>query len=161
MMHSSVLLLCIITASSAFSQDRAVPKLTSYVYDETRLLNAAKLASLDSALKSLHAASQVRIAAVIIDTLGGYEINELVTEIGNANQFGIGSEKAAIILVSLRPRKTWLAPSRVLEPLLPNSTLQSIYESVLRPGLQSGDFYHAFTSTAKAMIDSASTGSTK
>lgn len=130
-----------------------IPKLTSPVYDETNSLNANQIAQLEEKLHRYEDSTSTQIAVVIINDLGDYPVSDFAVEVAEENK--IGQEKknnGGLILISLNPRKAWIATGYGLEPTLTDLESSQIYREILRPGLQQGDFYGAIDRATTAMM---------
>jgi uncharacterized protein len=101
-----------------------------------------------------------QIAVVILDNLSGYEPEVFATELGE--KWGVGGaqfDNGIVVLVSMgneqENRKAFIAVGRGLEGAIPDMTAGQIYEDVLVPNLQSGNFYGAFDRATDALIKAA------
>jgi uncharacterized protein len=158
----SVLLLYTI-ASLAFATyglaqstaDREIPTLQggARVYDETNTLTPGEIAQLDLKLKAFEDSTTTQIIVVMIGALGNNEISEYAIEVGRHNKVGQAKKNnGAIVLIAKDARKAWIATGMGLEASLTDLEAGLIYREVLRPGLQTGNFYDAIDSTTAAIM---------
>lgn len=127
------------------------------VYDETNTLTPGEISQLDLKLKAFEDSTTTQIIVVIIGALGNNEVSEYAVEVGRYNK--VGQEKknnGAIVLIAKDDRKAWIATGMGLEASLTDLEAGLIYREVLRPGLQSGDFYGAIDSTTSAIMQATS-----
>lgn len=123
------------------------------VYDETNTLSQGEISQLDAKLKAFEDSTTTQIIVVIIKALGNNEISEYAVEVGRYNKVGQDKKNnGAIVLISKDDRKAWIATGMGLEASLTDLEAGLIYREVLRPGLQSGDFYGAIDSTTSAIM---------
>jgi uncharacterized membrane protein YgcG len=138
-------------AAALPAQSRDIPRLTSVFYDETGKLSHLEIVELEKSLIDLADSVQVGLIGVMLDTLGGYEIEDITLEIARPLDV-TPYKKEVFVLVSMRPRKAWIYPSIAAEKIISDKELNRIYERVLRPALQAGDFSVAFKTTFEAIL---------
>jgi uncharacterized protein len=145
-------------ATTSFAQsagDRPIPTLTkSPVYDETNTLTPSEIAQLETKLRAFEDSTSTQIIIVMISELGNNEISDYAIKVGRHNKVGQDKKNnGAIILISMNPRKAWIATGYGLEASLTDLETGLIYREVLRPGLQAGNFYAALDSTTSALMN--------
>src|SRR5690606_36901852 len=96
----------------------------------------------------------------VLQDLGGYEVSQYATELGE--KWGVGGaqfDNGIVILVSLgnenETRQAYIAVGRGLEGAIPDITAGHIFDDALVPNLRANNFYRAFDETTNALIQAA------
>ncbi len=130
-----------------------IPKLNSPVYDETGTLTNEQADALRRKLRANEDSTSTQIAIVIVTTLNDYPVNDFAIEVGQENKVGQNKKNnGAIILLAKNDHKGFIATGYGLEPTLTDATCNYIYQNILRPALQQGDFYGGLDKATDAII---------
>jgi uncharacterized protein len=138
--------------SISFAQRPAVPKLTSPVYDETATLVSEQADALRRRLSAYLDSTSTQIVIVIMSSLHDSPEGDFAFDIINQNKIGQAKKNnGAAILISINDRKAFIAPGIGLEPTLTDALCHDIFEQILKPALQHGDFYGGLQKTIDAL----------
>jgi uncharacterized protein len=131
----------------------AIPHFTSPVYDETNTLTPSEKEALERKLYMYADSTSTQIQIGIISSTNGYPVSDLATETAQENKLGQSKKNnGALILISKSDRKAFIATGYGLEPTLTDASLTIIFQNILKPALQRGDFYGGLDSTISAMM---------
>lgn len=126
------------------------------VNDFTNTLSESDQRSLEQKLVAYDQESSVQIAIVIINSLGGSEISDYAFRLGEKWGIGqAGSDNGALILVSMKDRKMWIATGYGLEATVTDALCASIVENEMKPRFRKGDFVGGLTAASDAIIQAS------
>jgi uncharacterized protein len=149
---STPLIIPIASAQSSGSRP-AIPHFTSPVYDETNTLTPSEKEALERKLYMYADSTSTQIQIEIISSTNGYPVSDLATETAQENKLGQSKKNnGALILISKNDRKAFIATGYGLEPTLTDAALTVIFQNILKPALQRGDFYGGLDSTISTMM---------
>ncbi|QKJ32091.1 TPM domain-containing protein [Mucilaginibacter mali] len=133
-----VMVLC---TSLAFAQEFP-EKSKTLVTDYTNTLSAEQQQQLEQKLFTHNDTSAIKIAAVIMKSTGGYDINQYGALLGR--KWGIGNKDkntGVLILVAMADRKMSIQTGYGVEGALPDAITQSIIQHDMKPRFKAGDYY--------------------
>jgi len=146
-------------AGNSFAQKSdhpQVPKLTSPVYDATGSLTSDQADALRRRLLAYQDSTSTQIVVVIVSSLHDNPESDYAFEIINQNKIGQAKKNnGAAILISKGDRKAFIAPGIGLEPTLTDAACNDIFQNILRPALQQGDFYGGLQKSVDALIQAS------
>ncbi len=137
------------------------PKLVNNLSQEfPDFLSSGEEAALEKKLQDFAAETSNQIVVVIVDDLKGYEPYDFATELGQ--QWGVGQEKednGVVILVKPTggqgERKTFIAPGRGLEGVIPDMTANDIVNKEMIPNFKDGNFYQGIDNACNVIMSLA------
>lgn len=145
---AAVLLALAIAAAGA---DFAALRPEGYVSDFARVIPSERRAELERYCKAVEAATGAQLALVTLPGLDG----EPVEDVANLlyRKWGIGSKKTnegALLLISIRDRRTRLEVGYGLEAIVPDGYAGSLLRE-MRPALRGGDIGGAMAAAAQTL----------
>jgi len=164
-MKRLLLLLSVFSFLVAFGQKEDIPPPPNparLVNDFTRnTLTPEQVEALERKLVAYDDSTSNQIVVVIMPDLKGYQASEFATELGE--KWGVGGQanfdNGIVILVSMggsgEKRQAFIAVGRGLEGAIPDMTAGYIFDEMLVPNLQSGNYYRAFDDATTALIKAA------
>ncbi|MFC2175620.1 TPM domain-containing protein [Bacteroidota bacterium] len=135
-----------------FGQDFPA-KSNRLVNDYAKVLSVQEQISLEQNLVAYSQESSVQIAVVIMETLNGYPIDDYAFQLGE--KWGVGqaeTDNGALVLVSVKERKMWIATGYGLEASLTDALSKRIIENEIKPYFKQGDYYGGLVAGTDAMI---------
>jgi uncharacterized protein len=117
------------------------------------LLTPQEEANLERKLVGYYDSTSTQIAVVTVKTIGDYAISEYATDLGR--KWGVGGKEnnnGVVILVSMEPRKTFIAMGYGMEGVLPDAYVKRVTSDVLNPNLSSGNYYQAFDQASESLF---------
>lgn len=116
---------------------------------------------LESKLETFANETSNQIVIVIVDNLNDYEPWEFATRLGEKWKIGQEKEDNGIVIL-IKPtksengkRKSFIAPGKGLEGVIPDAICRQIEDNELVPYLKSGQFYTALDNTTNVLMDLA------
>jgi uncharacterized protein len=159
-MKKLLLIISLLSFVHVFGQKEAVPNPPNpprLVNDFEDKLTPEQEQRLEQKLVAYDDSTSNQIVIVILHDLKGYEPAPFATELGE--KWGVGGQSkfdnGIVILVSMEPRKAFIAIGRGLEGAIPDMTAGYIYDEYLVPNLKAGNFYQAFDQATTALIQAA------
>lgn len=123
-------------------------------------LTANENAQLEEKLEKFARETSNQIVIVIVDDLGGYDINGFATDI--IHNWGVGQAKADNgIAIIIKPtggeneRDAYIGVGYGLEGAIPDITAKHIVENEIIPQFKSGDYYNGLNSAVNVLMDLA------
>lgn len=118
------------------------PSPPRLVNDYTNTLSADQQAALEQKLVAYDDSTSNQVAIVIVPTTGDYAPVDYATKLGRV--WGIGNKRTnngVVILVAKDDRQVFISPGYGLEGALPDITVKSIVEDVIKPNFRQEDFF--------------------
>lgn len=158
MRYFFAILVILLTASAAFSQDwqSSLPQPTGQVNDFAGVLDAATKQQLETRLREFKQKTnpQVDIAVAIVNTTGDRPMFDY--SLALARQWKIGSKETdnpgALLCVAIADRKYYTQVSKDLEDELPDGTVGSIQRQALVPEFKKGNYGKGIADTIELYI---------
>jgi len=162
------LLLGIVFIFSAKAQDDIIPNKPSppHLYNNLskelpQFISSNEAATLEEKLISIAESTSNQIAIVVVDDLGGTDINDFATRL--FNKWGIGKDNNDNgVLILVKPtqtngrRETFIVTGYGLESVLPDITCQKIVDNEILPNFKDGNYYLGLTNAVDAISKFAS-----
>ncbi|MGB0918262.1 MAG: TPM domain-containing protein [Flavobacteriales bacterium] len=128
-------------------------KSNRLVNDYTNTLSKSEVRQLEQKLVAYDKESSVQIAAVVINSLDGYEISDYAFRLGEKWGIGqAGTDNGALILVSMKDRKMWIATGYGLEGTLTDALAKRIIENEMKPRFRNNDYAGGLSAASDAII---------
>lgn len=131
----------------------AKPKLQTSVYDQVGLLSDQEKAELEQKLIHYSDTTSTQIVVVILNSLQGEYIGTFAAEW--AHQWGIGQkgqDNGVLLMVSKEDREFWITTGYGVEAVLTDAKSKWIYEQMIKPAFQKGNYYAGLDSGTTAII---------
>lgn len=123
------------------------------VNDYANVLSVSEKQQLSDKLRQYDRESSTTIIVVTIPSIGGYEIAQYATELGNRWEIGrAGKNNGVVILAAIQERKINISVGRGLEGALTDLTSGQIIRREISPAFKQGDYYAGFSRGADAVI---------
>lgn len=129
------------------------PEPPRLVNDLAGVLSAEQVQTLENQLVQYDKESSTQITIVTVKSLGGYEIAQYATELGN--RWGVGrkgKDNGVVILAAIEDRRINISPGYGLEGALPDITCGRIIQNEIKPAFKRRDYYTGFIQAANAII---------
>ncbi len=142
--------------STAFAQPQKFPAYTGHVNDFANVIDQQTEQKLETWLNNFEKLTGTQIAAVTVQSLEGWPVEEYANELYRA--WGIGAksgenrDKGALLIVALQDRKTRLETGYGLEADVPDGLAGEIIRR-MRPSLQQGQYSQAMTTGVRTLLD--------
>jgi uncharacterized protein len=148
-----LLLFSLLLPLSSVAQD--FPKRTDrLVNDFTNTLSKQGVRELSTLLEGYERESSIEIAVVIIATLDGYDISQYTFDLGEKWGIGKGStDNGALMLVSKKDRKIWIATGYGVEGALPDALVSRIISNEILPRFKQDDYFGGIKAGALAIME--------
>lgn len=154
--YLSLLLLAFTTSFSVLARDSdfpEVPKPPRLVNDFAGMMNAEQRSVLEAKLLEYEQTSSTQITVITIKNLGGYEVSQYATELGQRWGVGqAGKDNGVVVLASLEDRKVNISTGYGLEGALTDIMCGRIIRNEIVPNFKQGNFYKGFDKAADAII---------
>ena len=128
-------------------------KSNRLVNDYTNTLSNQEVRQLEQKLVAYDKESSVQLAVVLINTLDGHEIGDYAFRL--AEEWGVGqadTDNGALILVSMKDRKMWIATGYGLEGTLTDALSKRIVENEMKPHFRNNDYAGGLSAASDAII---------
>lgn len=132
------------------------PSPPRLVNDYTNTLSADQQAALEQKLVAYDDSTSNQVAIVIVPTTGDYAPVDYATKLGRV--WGIGNKRTnngVVILVAKDDRQVFISPGYGLEGALPDITVKSIVEDVIKPNFRQEDFFRGLDLGTTAIFKAA------
>lgn len=129
------------------------PNPPRLVNDFAGFMNAEQVAKLEAKLLEYEKTSSTQITVVTIKNLGGYDVAQYATELGQ--RWGVGQEgkdNGVIVLASKDDRKINISTGYGVEGALTDIMCGRIIRNEITPEFKKGNFYKGFDRAADAII---------
>ena len=137
------------------------PKQAKLVYNLSTqfpdFLSSQEQTSLNQKLSLFAKESSNQILILIVDSLGGLEVNDFSTQL--FNQWGLGQEgKNNGVLLLVKPtieeggRKVYINVGYGLEATIPDLMAKQIIDTVIVPAFKAGEYYAAFDQATDVLM---------
>ncbi|MBF9252951.1 TPM domain-containing protein [Pontibacter sp. 172403-2] len=160
MKHSILFLYCCLLSILAFGQDSDFPPRPTpprLVNDLAGMLTPDEEQALEQKLVNYNDTTSTQIAIVTITSIGGYDINQYTTQLGE--QWGVGgkeNDNGIIILVAKNERQVSIQTGYGMEHIVPDAIAKRITERTLKPNFQQGNYYKGLNEATNLIISLAS-----
>jgi uncharacterized protein len=141
-----------LTICGSFAQDFPV-KPDRLVNDYTNTLSVDQVNQLEQKLVAFDDSTSTQIAVVIIKSLGGYEIADYASRLGE--KWGVGRDKknnGVVLLVALEDRKVTIQTGYGVEGALPDAIARRIIENEIKPDFKNANYYQGLEKGTDAII---------
>ena len=136
------LILFLLFTAAIFAQKPEIPKISSWATDLTGTLSPEQTASLNSKLQAYSDTTSNQVVFLMIETLGGYPIEDYSNEAAKVNNIGTKKNNNGILLLVVKnDHKLRIEVGYGLEGIFPDALSNSIIRTVIRPYLLKDDFY--------------------
>lgn len=138
------------------AQERKYPAYSGHVNDFAGVMDAATKQNLETILTNFEKKTGAQIAAVTVESLNERPVEEYALEL--YREWGIGAksgenkDKGALLLISLKDRKTRLEVGYGLEGDLPDGLAGEIIRR-MRPFLQQGQYSQGMNVGVRTLVD--------
>ena len=151
-MRKALSILLFLVPIVLFGQDFP-EKSNRLVNDYTNTLSNSDVKQLEQKLVAYDKESSVQIAIVVINTLDGYDIADYAFKLGEKWGVGqAGTDNGALILVSMKDRKMWIATGYGLEATLTDALSKRVVENEMKPRFRNDDYAGGLSAAADAII---------
>ncbi len=136
---SLLLLFSLHLHAQRFPEKQSPPKL---VNDFAEILTQSDRVRLEKKLVAYDDSTSTQIAVIILDDIGGDDINLYSAEL--AEEWGIGQQgkdNGLLVLLSMEDRKIAIQVGYGLEPVVTDAISKSIIENYILPEFRNGNFY--------------------
>jgi len=130
------------------------PKPAAWVTDSAEIIDSAKEEALNRKLESFKQSGGGEILVFTFPSLEGEEVVDYTNRV--ADKWKIKGDRAAILFVFVRDRKTWIQVGYGLEGVITDSKASSIYRNVLVPNFRQGDYAGGIDKAVDQLIALAS-----
>jgi uncharacterized protein len=116
-------------------------------------LNPHEKKALERKLVAFDDSTSSQIVVVTINSLDGWDIGMLATEIGQKWEVGQkGKDNGIVVLASKQDRKVFIATGYGMEGVVPDAIAKRIVESYIVPNFKQGNFYKGFDEATDVLI---------
>lgn len=115
--------------------------LNAPVIDQTNILNAADLSSLEAKIRAIYQAGRAQIAIVLVPSTGNEPIFDAALRL--AEQWKLGTaeqDNGLLIFVAVQDRRVQILTGYGLESILPDVVTSRIIREVVTPAFREGDY---------------------
>lgn len=140
-----------------FAQIPEKPNPPRLVNDFAKILTPYQVSHLEEKLVAYDDSTSVQIAVVIVESLGGINVDDYAIELGR--KWGVGNQKTnngVVILISTGggegQRKVFISPGYGLEASLSDYTSKTIVDAEMIPEFRQGNIYRGIEKGADAII---------
>ena len=150
------ILMIVLLSQFAYAGDNDFPKPPNpprLVNDFAGMLTQGEAQQLEAKLLEYEKTSSTQITIVTIKNLGGYDVAQYATELGQ--RWGVGhkgKDNGVVILASKDDRKVNISTGYGLEGALTDIMCGRIIRNEIVPQFKKGDFYGGFSKAADAVI---------
>ncbi|MEM9696586.1 MAG: TPM domain-containing protein, partial [Myxococcota bacterium] len=137
------------------------PRRTGYITSTSSALKRAEVAVIDDALARYYEATNNTIAVLVVDSLGGEAIEDVVYD--TATRWGVGDaqqDNGVLLVVAMRDRKSRIEVGEGLEGDLTDIESRFILDDVLRPSFRALQYRDGILRTVQAISKEISPGQT-
>lgn len=156
-MKKILLIICLLGSVIGWSQDfPKAPNPPRLVNDFANKLTPEEANQLEQKLVALDESTSNQIAIVIVNSLGGYDIQDYATKL--FRDWGIGNKKTnngVLILASIEDRKIRIEAGYGLEGAIPDITAGSIIRNTITPAFKKGKFYDGLNAATDDLAKAA------
>ena len=119
----------------------AAPAPRAYVNDEAGVMDARTAGELNGVLSELDARAKAQVAVLVVNTLGGADIETYAAAI--YKKWGVGdrrTNRGVLLLVAVRDHKARIEVGYGLEGILPDGLTGGIQDKYMVPYFRKGDY---------------------
>lgn len=129
------------------------PRLIMPVEDFAGVLNSREKAALNQKLIAYADTSSTEILIITIQDLGGRDVAEYATALGQKWQIGQkGKDNGVVVLAAIKDRKINISVGRGLEATLTDMVSGQIIRNEMAPAFRENNYYLGFDRAADAII---------
>ncbi|GAB3824291.1 hypothetical protein GCM10028895_32400 [Pontibacter rugosus] len=158
MKQLSLFLYFCLLSLSALAQGNDFPaKSNRLVNDFADMLTPQEEQALEQKLINYSDTTSSQIAVVLMTSIGGYDINQYASELGE--RWGVGSGKydnGLVILVAKEERKVAIQTGYGMEEYIPDAIAKRITERTLKPAFAEGNYYAGLDQATSLIFELAS-----
>jgi uncharacterized protein len=132
-----------------FPERPSPPRL---VNDLAGMMDESSVNQLEQKLRSFNLTTSTQIAIVTISDLGPYEVADYAQKLGE--RWGVGQKEkdnGILLLVSLKPRKIYIATGYGAEEYVTDARARRIIETVIKPKFKDNDIYGGLNDGVEAI----------
>jgi uncharacterized protein len=111
-----------------------------FINDYSDLLTAEQITEIEPILKEIYDSGKAEYAIVIVDTLGGEDIEGYSYKLAEGNLGDIEKNNGLLLLIALDDRQYRFEVGRGLEPELPDMIVSRIGRYYIEPSFKGGDY---------------------
>ena len=144
---------CLLLSTSFVDGEVIIPKITSHVTDNSNLLSIDQKASIEQNLADYEKNSGSQVLVVIIDSLGGYDIEQYSLKL--VSEFGLGRKNiddGVLLLISKQDKRMRIEVGKGLEGAIPDVLAGRIVKDILAPSFKEGRFYEGIQEALKYIL---------
>jgi uncharacterized protein len=152
-----LLLLFLLTCSTAFAQEGIPVKPNGYIVDEAGLLNPEEENALEQKMRGYADSTSTQFAIVLVNSTNGRDPYDYAIDIGKA--WGVGQKgknNGVVILAAMQDRKLRIVTGRGIEDVLPDAICKRIINRTLKPTFKAGAYYQGLDEATTEMMRRAS-----
>src|ERR1700722_13172745 len=147
------LLLLLPGGSLAAEKVADLPLPTTYVNDFAQVLTPDAHRNIEDLCTKVHQQAQAEIVVVTVKSLDGLSIEEFTAALEEKWKIGKkGTDRGALVVLSLDPRRLRVETGYGLEGILPDSKVGSILDPAV-PFARSGDYDQALMTAVQGLAD--------
>jgi uncharacterized protein len=153
-MNNRLLFVAFVLFSTTVLAQRFPPKPDRLVNDFTNsVLSSEQIETLEAKLLAYEDSTSTQITLVILNDIGGDDINLYTAELGQNWGVGRGEHNnGCVILLSMEDRKVSIQNGYGLEPYLTDAISKRIIEKHIVPEFKKGDYYSGLDKGTDAII---------
>jgi uncharacterized protein len=154
----------LLIATTSFAQVAGIPprpnqeqRVNNFSKQFPDFLSSTETNALEAKLKSFADQTSNQIVILIVDDLGGKDINTFATEVGRAWQVGQKEFNNGIVIV-IKPtgnsnqRDAYIAVGYGLEGAIPDITAKHIVEEEITPFFKNGEYYKGLDAATTVLM---------
>jgi uncharacterized protein len=142
-MKKFILFLFLILILPIYAQD-----IEYFINDYSGVLTQNQIDEIEPILKEIYDSGQAEFAIVIVDSLGGSDIDSYAYNLAEGNLGDEQKNNGLLLLIAIAERQYKFEVGRGLEPVLPDILLGRIGREYLEPNFKEGNY-------AKGILDSS------
>lgn len=156
-------LFAFLLATTGFAQSSAVPPrpqpprlVNNFSQEFPQFLSASEEQSLENKLEQFSRETSNQIVVVIVDDIGGSDMNSFATDLGHS--WGVGgakSDNGIVVLIKPNSHDAYIAIGYGLEGAIPDLTASHIIENELTPEFKKGNYYAGLDATTDRLMELA------
>ena len=156
-------LFAFLLATTGFAQSSAVPPrpqpprlVNNFSQDYSGFLSASEEQALENKLENFARTTSNQIVVVIVDDIGGSDMNTFATDLGHS--WGVGGAKndnGIVVLIKPNTHDAYIAIGYGLEGAIPDLTASHIIENELTPEFKKGNYYAGLDAATDRLMELA------
>ncbi len=125
------------------------PRPTAWVTDGAGILSAEQQQALNQKLETLKQNTGTEFLIMTFPSLEGEEVVDYTNRV--ANMWKVKDDKAVMLFVFLKERKTWIQVGYGLEGVITDAYSSRVYREILVPNFRAGKYYEGLNAAIDAL----------